>query len=61
MMTTIIVPLPSPIGKDEEIAKVLATLHWSGALAGAMLVGGHVAGVIYHTFIRKDGLLQRML
>lgn len=56
-----IVPLPSPIGKNEEIAKVLATLHWSGALAGAMLVGGHVAGVIYHTFIRKDGLLQRML
>ncbi len=25
------------------------------------LIGAHVAGVIYHTFIRKDGLLQRML
>ena len=56
-----VVPLPSPIGKNEALAKVLATLHWSGALAVALLVGGHVAAVIYHTFIRKDGLLQRML
>jgi len=56
-----LLPLPSPIGKDEALAKVLSTLHWGGALAGALLLAGHVGGVIYHTFIRKDGLLRRML
>jgi len=56
-----VLPLPSPIGKDEALAKVLATLHWTGAFAVIALIGGHVAGVIYHTFIRRDRLLQRML
>lgn len=56
-----LLPLPSPIGKDEALAKVLSTLHWCGALAGALLLAGHIGGVIYHTFIRKDGLLRRML
>ena len=56
-----LLPLPSPIGKDEAIAKVLSTLHWCGALAGALLLAGHLGGVVHHTFMRKDGLLQRML
>jgi cytochrome b561 len=56
-----VVPLPSPVGKDEELAKALALLHRIGALALIALVAGHVAGVVYHTFMRKDGLLQRML
>jgi len=55
-----VLPLPSPVGKDEELAKVLSYLHWCGAIALILLVCGHIAGVIYHTFIRKDGLLQRM-
>ena len=54
-------PLPSPVGKDEELAKILALLHRIGALSIIALIGAHVAGVIYHTFIRKDGLLRRML
>jgi len=56
-----LLPLPSPIGKDEALAKIFSTLHWCGALAGALLLAGHIGGVIYHTFIRKDGLLRRML
>lgn len=56
-----VLPLPAPIGKDEALAKVLSTLHWSGALVGALLLAGHVGGVIYHTFVRKDALLRRML
>lgn len=56
-----VLPLPAPIGKDEALAKILSTLHWCGALAGALLLAGHIGGVIYHTFIRKDGLLRRML
>lgn len=56
-----VLPLPSPIGKDEALAKILSTLHWGGALAGALLLAGHIGGVIYHTCVRKDGLLRRML
>jgi len=55
-----VLPLPVPLGKDEEIAKVLSLLHWCGAIAIVSLIAAHLAGVIYHTFIRRDGLLQRM-
>lgn len=55
-----VLPLPSPLGKDEDIAKLLSFLHWCGAIAIILLILGHLAGVIYHTFIRRDGLLQRM-
>jgi cytochrome b561 len=56
-----VLPLPSPVGKDEELAKVLALLHRIGALSIIALIGGHIAGALYHTFIRKDALLRRML
>jgi cytochrome b561 len=55
-----VLPLPVPVGKDEDLAKTLSLLHLSGAIAIIMLIGGHLMGVIYHTFIRRDGLLQRM-
>ena len=56
-----VLPLPAPYGKDEGLAKVLSLLHWCGALALITLIGAHLMGVIYHTFVRRDGLLQRML
>ena len=55
-----VLPLPVPLGKNEEIAKVLSLLHWCGALTIILLIAAHLGGVIYHTFIRRDGLLQRM-
>ena len=56
-----VLPLPSPVGKDEDLAKLLSLLHWCGAIAIVLLIAGHLTGVIYHTFIRRDGLLRRML
>ena len=55
-----VLPMPVPLGKNEEIAKVLSLLHWSGALVFGLLITAHLAGVIHHTFVRRDGLLQRM-
>jgi len=55
-----VLPMPVPLAKNEEIAKILSLLHWCGAIAIILLILGHLAGVIYHTFIRRDGLLQRM-
>ena len=56
-----VLPLPVPFGKDEDLAKILSFLHWCGAITIILLIGAHLMGVIYHTFIRRDGLLHRML
>ena len=55
-----VLPLPVPLGKNEAIAKILSLLHWCGALTIILLISGHLAGVVYHTFVRRDGLLRRM-
>lgn len=55
-----VLPLPSPVGKDEDLAKLLSLLHLCGAITIVLLIGAHLMGVIYHTFIRRDGLLKRM-
>jgi len=50
-----------PFGKDEALAKTLSLLHWCGAIALVLLIAAHLSGVVYHTLIRRDGLLRRML
>ena len=30
-------------------------------VAIGLLIVGHLAGVVHHTFVRRDGLLRRML
>ena len=55
-----LIPLPSPIGKDEALAGTLSFLHGCGAVAIGTLIGAHLGGVAYHTFIRRDGVLKRM-
>ena len=55
-----------------ELPKLLATrtpgFRWTGDIHGLLanylmlaLVGLHVAAALYHYFIRRDGVLQRML
>ena len=56
-----VLPLPSPVGKDEALAKVLSLLHWIGAMAIITFIAAHVAGALYHQFVRRDGILRRML
>ena len=55
-----VLPLPVPVGKNENLAKLLSLLHLSGAITIILLIGAHLMGVIYHSFVRRDGLLQRM-
>ena len=56
-----VLPMPVPLGKNEEIAKILSLLHWCGAVTIILLILAHLSGVIYHSFVRRDGVLQRML
>ncbi|MDE2576247.1 MAG: cytochrome b [Rhodospirillales bacterium] len=55
------VTIPTPIGHDETIAPLLSTLHRLGALTLMVLIAAHLLGAAYHIFIRRDGLLRRML
>ena len=38
-----VLPLPVPLGKNEEIAKALSLMHWCGAIAIILLIFGHLA------------------
>lgn len=53
--------IPSPIAQSDAWGPALSRLHFIGAVALAGLVAMHLAGVAYHTFIRRDRLLRRMM
>jgi cytochrome b561 len=53
--------IPAIIGKNEELATQLFTIHrWVGWLV-ILLVLTHVSAALYHHFIRGDVVLKRML
>ncbi len=56
-----ILPIPSPIGPDKALAMLMSDLHRASAIGLMFLIGGHLIGTLYHQFIRRDGLLRRML
>lgn len=53
--------LPPIVGKNEALSTQLFMLHrWTGfAVAGLALL--HIGAALQHYFIRRDGVLQRML
>jgi len=56
-----VVTVPSPIGDSPELAPYLMGVHVALGYAILVLFCLHMAGVIYHTFVRRDGLLRRMI
>lgn len=56
-----LVELPAIIGKNRPLSETLLEIHAYMGLAAAALVCLHLAGVFYHQFIRKDGVLMRMV
>ncbi len=53
--------LPQMFAKNEPVYDVLAAIHgWLGYLMAALILS-HFGGAIMHTFIKRDGVLQRML
>jgi cytochrome b561 len=53
--------LPALASPDEELAKSVLSVHGQLAIVMALLICGHIAAALYHHFIRKDGVLRRML
>ena len=53
--------LPQLFPKSEPIYDALAAAHgWLGYLMAALILS-HLGGAIMHTFVKRDGVLQRML
>lgn len=56
-----VVTLPGIVAPNQEAAGAVFYYHWLAAVVLVLFVGAHVAGALFHYFIRKDGVLARML
>jgi cytochrome b561 len=55
-----LIPLPNPVGEDQELAKMVQYFHWIGGISLLLILVAHIGGALYHLVIRKDGIFQRM-
>ncbi len=53
--------LPDLVGKDRELASTLKFVHMAITYSFAALVGLHVAAVLKHLLIDRDGIIWRMI
>lgn len=53
--------LPALTSPNEDMANAVLRVHRNLAIVTAVLATGHVAMALYHHFIRRDGVLRRML
>ncbi len=53
--------LPPLTGVDQDASATVFLLHKWGAILICLMIGAHVGAAIFHHFIRKDGVLRRML
>lgn len=56
-----LVDLPALASPNEDLAKTVLSVHGKLAIAMALLACAHIAAALYHHFLRKDGVLRRML
>lgn len=55
-----IVPVPSPLGENQELAPRLMAIHVALGYAILVLFALHIAGVLWHRLYRRDRILHRM-
>lgn len=53
--------LPGFLAENQDAAARVFGLHKLGALLMLALVAAHVGAALFHHFVRKDGVLRRML
>lgn len=53
--------VPAIVSKDQSLADPLFAAHYWLGLVIAALVLMHIGAALFHGFIRRDGVLQRML
>jgi cytochrome b561 len=52
---------PAVLGKDQALSDRIFVWHLAGGILIAAIVVLHVAGALYHGFVKRDGVLKRML
>ena len=55
-----VVPLPPLVSRGSSFGHAMGDLHGTVALVLLGVIGLHVLGALYHTFILRDGLLRRL-
>jgi len=53
--------LPSIAAQNQETAKLVFLFHKLAAILLILAIVAHIGAAIFHHFIRKDGVLRRML
>lgn len=53
--------LPALIGKNDALSETLFAFHRLMGIGVGVLMAMHIGAALFHYFIRKDGVLQRML
>jgi cytochrome b561 len=51
----------SPLAANRVLSRPMEFLHKTGQYAVYILVGLHVLAALYHHFVKRDGVLRRML
>ena len=53
--------IPSPVAPDRETARSIRELHELGANGLLLLAGFHALAALWHHYVRRDDVLERML
>ena len=53
--------VPALVSENKYVGRLFVKLHGWGGYAISAVIGLHIAGAIYHHFIKKDDTLNRML
>jgi len=56
-----VLPLPDLVAKDKALGEVLKVVHQTLSLSLAAVVALHLVAALEHQFVRRDGLMKRML
>jgi cytochrome b561 len=56
-----VLPLPDLVGKEKAIAETFKALHSGAVNALVVLIALHASAALYHHYIKRDGVLARML
>jgi cytochrome b561 len=55
------IPLPAITEKDEKFSETVFSWHETGAFVLLGLIAVHIAASIYHRYVRRDRVVERML
>ncbi len=53
--------LPPLVAQDRALSERLFALHGFAGIALALLIAAHAGAALHHHFVRRDGVLRRML